>query len=162
MELVSIDGSRLSLTIAGYQFPGMVGSGPHDWDANWLNVAGRFELSDGRRHSFTDPCLTTWEAQSLAEWLNGVALGEINSRPDTDEPDLVFFTEPCLAFSLVEAGVSHVGLRVYLSLEAGPPFVMAGKAGVFENYLSLTVSTSSLEQAAGAWGQELLLFPLRS
>ena len=32
------------------------------WDANWLVVRGEIGTSDGRSWSFTDPCLTTWEA----------------------------------------------------------------------------------------------------
>lgn len=146
VHLLAIDGTRFSLSIAGYQFPGSTGSGPDDWDANWLSVAGDLQLPDGRSHSFVDPCLTTWEARRLADWLSAVAAGVAAPAKHGREPGLTF-TEPCVAFSVARSSTSELGLRVYLSLEAEPPFVVAGQRGMFENYIPLATNTAAVLRA---------------
>lgn len=161
MNLLAADGTRFSLSIAGYQYPGNTGSGPHDWDANWLNVAGRLQLPDGRSHSFVDPCLTTWEARALADWLSKVAAGVALPAEDAGEPDLTF-TEPCVAFGVAVSSTSELALRVYLSLEAEPPFVVAGQRGMFENYIPLATSTAAVLRAATELTSELSAFPVRA
>lgn len=64
-----------------------------NWDANWLVVRGEIGTADGRGWTFLDPCLSTWEALSVGEWLRAVAAG----GPAPDDPR---FTEPNLAFEL--------------------------------------------------------------
>jgi hypothetical protein len=88
VRLASIDGSFLDLRIVGYQFPGTVGDGSgRGWDANWLVIRG--EVNDGGRISaFQDPCLTTWEARQVAEWLRGVATGVLPAEPYEDDNDV--------------------------------------------------------------------------
>ena len=76
MKLVSVDGATVDLRPLHYQFPGTAAAGQYDWDANWLVVRGGVRLPDGRTWSFSDPCLTTWEARSLGDWLRGVVAGE--------------------------------------------------------------------------------------
>ena len=161
MDLLAFDGTRFSLSIAGYQYPGNTGSGPHDWDANWLDVAGVLHLPDGRSHSFLDPCLTTWEARGLATWLAAVAAGIASPPEDESLPDLTF-TEPCLAFSVAEGGNGPIGLRVYLSLEAEPPFVVAGQQGIFKNYVPFSTSEAAVLRAAGELSSELSAYPVRA
>lgn len=161
MNLLATDGTRFSLSITGYQFPGNTGSGPYDWDANWLNVAGDLRLPDGRRHSFVDPCLTTWEARQLADWLSPVAAGMAVPAKDEGGPDLTF-TEPCVAFSLAVSSTGDLVLRVYLSLEAEPPFVVAGQRGMFENYIPLATNHAAVLRAATELTSELSAFPVRT
>lgn len=159
MELRSDDGAHLVLSIVRYQFPNLRGQGVQDWDANWLVVAGDLLLPDRRTHSFSDPCLTTWEARELAGWLGDVAEGDSEVSPG-DAPGLVF-TEPCLAFAACRDGLGQVELRVYLSLEAEPPFVMAGERGIHTNYVPFRLSREALTKAAREWAVETARFPVR-
>jgi hypothetical protein len=161
VDLVALDGTRFSLSIAGYQSLGNTGSGPGDWDANWLNVAGELHLPDGRRHSFLDPCLTTWEARELATWLAAVVAGNASPAEDQSLPAITF-TEPCVAFGLADGGSGPIGLRVYLSLEAEPPFVVAGQKGMFKNYVPLPTTEADVLRAAGELSSELSAYPVRA
>lgn len=158
VELIGEDGTRVSLTVTGYQFPDISGSGPQDWDANWLNVAGTVRLPDGRRHAFVEPCLTTWEADGLASWLLSAAESRTPGQ-DGRRPDLTF-TEPCLGFV---AGVEGdtVRLRVYLSLEAEPPFVVGGRPGIHQNHVPLALSRAAVDRAAHDLIAELRAYPVR-
>jgi hypothetical protein len=59
------DNSGCRLTILGYQFPDDT---TDEYDSNWLVIGGEVWL-DGREWQFRDPCLTTFEAKRLADWL---------------------------------------------------------------------------------------------
>ncbi len=161
MRLVGIDGTILDLAVDRYQIAARVAAfGSRDWDANWLVVRGRLELPDGRGHAFRDACLTTWEARELGGWLRSVADGELRPGAAGADPDLVF-TEPCVALDLEGVATGSVVLRVYLSLEAEPPFVMNGAAGMFANYLRLEITREQLTLGVGHWHRELAAFPIR-
>lgn len=120
-------------------------------------VSGTLTLPDGRSHVFSDPCLTTWEAARLHEWLSELSRGR--APEEGDGPTLVF-TEPCLAFAASRLDAERVEIRVYLSLEAAPPFVVAGSAGMVENYVPLRVDRGTLGVAAAAWAEDLRPFPV--
>ena len=108
-ELAIFEGptGSLRLAIEGYQFPDITDD---EWDSNWLIIRGDAVL-DGRSWSFRDPCLTTFEVQRLADWLDQVAMG-------TAEKSFCGFTEPILDFEWVPGG----SIRIGLSLEALPPW----------------------------------------
>jgi len=53
-------------------------------------------------------------------------------------------------------------LRVYLSLEAEPPFVVAGQQGMFENYVPFSTSKAGVLRAAGELSSELSAYPVRA
>jgi hypothetical protein len=105
------DTSWFQLTIVDYQFPHLTDD---HWDANWLMISGSVQLS-GKAWNFKDPCLTTFEALGLADWLEACAHG-------APEKPYCSFTEPVLQFDLPDAGT----LRVSFALEASPPW---GKQG---------------------------------
>lgn len=63
------------------------------------------------RGASVTPCLTTFELQRLADWLDQVAAG-------TAEQNFCGFTEPNLDFERV----SDTSIRIKLSLEALPPW----------------------------------------
>lgn len=153
MLLEAVDGTRLVLSPVGYQYPGLKGAGAHDWDANWLLIRGLVELPDGRTHEFVDPCLTTWEAASLGGWLGALMDGSL-APSDGDTVDC-HFTEPCLGFKYMGVEGESLRLRVYLSLEAEPPFILAGQPGLFSNYVPLVVHREALASALRAWKEEL-------
>lgn len=158
MRLTSEDGAQLTLTIRGYEFPDLGDAKANDWDTNWLVVSGELILVDGRRHSFAAPCMTTWEARELQDWL--LVLSKRLTLEPSKGPTLVF-TEPCVAFSALPAGGDKIEVRAYLSHEAEPPFVVAGAAGTFEDYVPLCVDPAALGVAAAEWVDDLCPFPKR-
>ena len=161
MKLVSTDGASLELVVDSYQFPAREGSEfGKDFDSNWLNVRGRLSLPDGRTSKFRDACLTTWEARELFGWLTSVSRGHAPSPSSDEEPGLVFL-EPCLAFDVEQLNGDTAVLRVYLSLEAEPAFIIEGSRGMFENYLRLTMSLTELSRAATEWDAEIKAYPIR-
>jgi hypothetical protein len=157
MLLSSADGGTLSLTIAGYQFPELAGHGPRDWDANWLRICGQVSAPDGTAWSFDKPCLTTWEAAKLVEWLVEVAgeAGEVTDRPVA--PSQIEFTEPYLSLNRVAgATADEVIIRVVLWQLAPSP---SGSDGAVE-FLHLTTA-AALGLTAQHWQEELSVFPQR-
>src|SRR5215475_14419190 len=129
MQLKSSDGASVELRIAGYEFPdypapalGSPVPGAGDWDANWLQVAGNVTLADGRTWAFEDPCLTTWEARGLGEWLREVSAGTERPFRGIREPQgWLVFTEPNLSLTLQERTVGRVRMRIEFTGETKPP-----------------------------------------
>jgi hypothetical protein len=101
--------STLELQILGYQFPDI----HEDWDANWLIISGSVTHPKGSWR-FSNPCLTTFELEQLAEWLDGVAHG-------IPEPDSGYFTEPCLEFRF--GSEPQPTIKVALAHEGSPPWL---------------------------------------
>lgn len=97
----------LRISVERYQFPEITDD---DWDSNWLIINGDAVL-DGKSWSLRDPCLTTFEMERLADWLDHVSSGG-------DEKAFCGFTEPNLDFERV----SDVAVRIAFSLEALPPW----------------------------------------
>jgi hypothetical protein len=163
--LRSSDGARVELRAVGYQFPGRRPStGERDEDANWLVIRGDVRLADGRAWSFEDPCLLTWEARSLADWLRGVASGAVVPKPpggDDGAPGVVF-VEPNLAVSLVARDDRQATIRVHLSLEAAPPWSAGTDSGEpFESVVEVSASLAEVARAAAEWDRELAAYPVR-
>lgn len=97
----------LRIAVERYQFPDITDD---EWDSNWLVVAGEADLK-GKSWSFRDPCLTTFEVERLAYWLDGVAARE-------PVGSICGFTEPNLEFECV----SDKSVRISFWLEALPPW----------------------------------------
>lgn len=162
MKLVSVDGASVDIRPLAYQFPAITGSGEYDWDANWLVVHGDVQLGDGRRWSFSDPCLTTWEARSLANWLRAVVRGEVEPTGfDGDaEERLEVFTEPNVALSLAARSDDSAVVRVHLSLESRPPW-LAQESDIFDFFVALDLTLEDLLAAVDDWEREVSAFPER-
>ncbi|MEN5090544.1 hypothetical protein ABE458_07625 [Pseudomonas protegens] len=100
---------RVELEILGYQFPES-----HDsLDGNWLLVRGRIQHPQGA-WSFDDACLTTFELDQLAQWLQTLEQPEGPPRP-------CWFTEPCLEFHYL--GGPEPQIQIHFCLEAAPPWL---------------------------------------
>ncbi|MBC9031834.1 hypothetical protein IAG41_05475 [Sphingomonas sp. JC676] len=97
----------LRIGVERYQFPEITGD---DWDSNWLIINGDAVL-DGKSWTFRDACLTTFEMERLADWLDQVSSGKVENA-------FCGFTEPNLDFERV----SDVAVRIAFSLEALPPW----------------------------------------
>lgn len=145
--------ARFELHVVDYQFPEISGGreqpqdgGERDWDANWLVVLGTVTDSHGGIWSFREPCLTTWEAADLTDWLDLVAAGQI--------PPGLTFTEPNLEVRTAFDG-QHLVLTVVLSRESWRP----GQPDTQEIVLDLTAPAISV--AAHQWRQQVLGWPPR-
>jgi hypothetical protein len=165
LRIESAYGAVVEIRPLRYQFPDRPGDGSgQDWDANWLVVRGDCRATDGRCWSFEDPCLTTWEARQLADWLVKVASGAESPSPFDagDDERLLAFTEPNLAFSLQARDSTSVTVRVHFSLEALPPWEQRDeRADLFEFYLPMRLTLDDVARAANDWRRELAAFPER-
>lgn len=138
----------VDLRPAGYQYPSTAGG----WDGNWLLVRGEVGTPDGRAWSFTNPCLTTWEARSLGEWLRAVAENDV---PVTSaEP--FGFTEPNLALSLADRSDDRYTVCIHLAQDSRPPWQPEGAC-----LLPLRLGCEELLCGADEWNRELAAFPPR-
>jgi len=162
VRLVSDDGVVVELRPLRYQFG--PSPEPRDWDANWLVVDGRVELPDGRSWSFTEPCLTTWEARRLGSWLRGVRDGQVapTELVGDDGGASLVLTEPDVALSLAQRSAGTVVVRVHLSHGARPPWLQApGGPGLFPYGVEVRLTPDALAEAGTTWEQELAAFPVR-
>ena len=137
-------GGSLRLSFVSYQFPSNYDD---EWDSNWLIVAGVASL-DGKEWSFQDPCLTTFEAEQLADWLDKTANGV--SR------DSIGFVEPNLQFDRLSVS----SIRVSFALESAPPWARSNDDWDRHGF-ELPVSPT-LSVAAAQLRQQLSRFPLRA
>ena len=112
--------------------------------------------ADGRSWSFTDPCLTTWEAERLSAWLDAV------SR-DVADRDAAVFTEPNVSFFIDGRERDSVRMRVRFSHESLPGWLPRDIAGwqADEYFVPLEVTTADLAGAARAFDRERRAFPAR-
>jgi hypothetical protein len=158
VRLVSADGAALDLHPIRHQFPPTPGS-LRDWDGNWLVIHGSVRTAAGEAWSFTDPCLTTWEARELHDWLTAAAAGRVApTGAGAGEDDLLTFTEPCLAFGVAALDGDRVVVRVHLSLEAAP--TRTGDE-LYAYSVPVELSRADLDAAARAWAADIAPFPER-
>ncbi len=136
--------SWFRLIIARYQFPDNT---TDEWDSNWLIIDGSVRLN-GREWRFRDPCLTTFEAEDLAGWLEACALGKA-VHP------YCAFTEPNLQFDLVDPQT----MRVSFALESAPPWAKQGDDWTKHGF-NLDVGPD-LVKAASELRYQLQNFPVR-
>jgi hypothetical protein len=121
--------------------------------------------ADGKSWTFEDPCLTTWEAQALGNWLREAAAGTVPVSPfGTGEPEghLLVFTEPNLAFSVESRSSGQVGVRVHFSLEAAPPWLDGDqRTDTFDHVVLIRLPAAELADAADSWTRDLAQYPER-
>jgi hypothetical protein len=144
MKLTGND-SSFRMEVVRYQFPE---NAQDEWDSNWLIIAGAVRL-DGREWQFRDPCLTTFEALQLADWLDACA-------DHRAEKPYCGFTEPNLQFDLVDPET----MRVSFALESAPPWAKQGDDWTMHGF-NFPVGPA-LHEAASDLRSQLQKFPLRA
>jgi len=147
VRLVGRDETSLELSTSGYQFPDIADD---RWDSNWLMVSGRVTHAYGS-WTFTDPCLTTFEVEQLASWLENVPAG----RPD---PDSRYFTEPNLHFTYRQEPEPTIEVRV--AYESAPPWLV-GEARLTGVALEFPVAMNDPRLAATELRSFIRRFPVR-
>lgn len=135
----------LRIGIEDYQFPEIADD---EWDSNWLIVTGD-ALLGGKSWTFRDPCLTTFEMERLADWLDQVSSGKV-------EKAFCGFTELNLDFERV----SDVAVRIAFSLEALPPW--SKRDGEFGEVSFDVPIDGRLGAAASSLRAFLTRFPIRA
>jgi hypothetical protein len=85
MKLNSDSGNAFEFHLLRYEHPDVT---EDLWDSNWLVVDGKV-TTDDRTWRFVESCVTTFELEQLAEWLDSLG----------SEPSALAFAEPTLAFS---------------------------------------------------------------
>jgi hypothetical protein len=152
--------ASVSLVPVGYEFPSTTGD---VYDDNWLIIRGEITTTE---HSWTfdEPCLLVREAQSIVAWFDSAIDGTLAAREVPPEEwddfgELLWFTEPLIAFSLARRIVPALRIRVHLSAEASPP---GQHRDMFEYFVEIETTQERLRQARAQWADELAAFPART
>lgn len=164
MRLASSDGACVELRPVRYEFgsPTPQTDGAFDFDANWVVVEGHVRTVEGTEYTFRDPCLLTDEMRRISRWLRAVAAHRVPPMPlPVDESRLLAFTEPNVAFSVSADHRNEVQIRVHLSLESGPPSLVAEGLDLYEYFVELALTSEDLADAAARWDAEVAPFPQR-
>ncbi len=150
MRLETADGQSLELRILGYEFPELE---TEEDDSNWLIVEGKIAHPRGG-WKFRDPCLLTYEASRLADWLDSLARG----TPSSEE---VSFIEPNLSFRSLESPAG-ARLRAYFELEARPSWAPSDVVEWEQCWIDFPVSELELRRAAASLRDQLKNYPQRA
>ncbi len=143
MILRGADNVSFTLEIVSYQF-----SAPADRDdANWLVIKGQL-AGTARDWFFTEPCLLTFEAEQLLQWLKAVI--------QRNAMQAISFLEPELSFSILEYYAS--GVKLHLSVQSYDKVDRDWK----QYPISLNLSDENLRCAMQEWESEITRFPVRS
>jgi hypothetical protein len=148
VRLADHSGNEFQLVILGYQHPDV-----HEdrWDSNWLNVSGTVATAAGQKWTFSAACVTTFELEELAEWLDDLSA-------DGRAPDQFEFTEPHVRFAYVPWPKRT--LQLTLSGEGAPPQPsLQGRGG--EATLEFPLSEADASDLAGQIRNALADFPPR-
>ncbi len=159
MKLTSPNAS-FYLGILGYQYPDAAGE---PYDANWLSIHVEASGPQGA-WTGTDPCLLTYEAARLADWLDAVANGE-------DASPAISFLEPVLLFRLIDGeriGSADRGkiLRIHFGNLINPSWrqlnIKREPGSNPDLWLDFPLSETNLAAAASELHQQVKRFPDRA
>ena len=147
MKLYNSKGEYLNLSIQRYQFPENIDC---YWDANWLTIKGEVQLGK-KIWSFQDPCMLSFEASGLLDWLSSISQG----APKKQE---LCFLEPNLEFQITDENK----LRIYFELESRPSWAPCDEAGMKDMFLDLELNQEMLMTAIDVWKTQLSAYPVRA
>ena len=147
MKLEAATGAALQLAIQSYQFPDVR---EDRWESNWVVIRGTVENAE-QQWRFEEPCLTTFELEELADWLEKIGQGSVDL-------DQLAFTEPNLKFSY--SVYPEPALHVRFANGSAPPWLteLERRSGVT---VIFPASPETLHSAAAALRDMLNDFPIR-
>lgn len=146
-------GTSFYLTILGYQHPDAAGE---PYDANWLSIHVEAASPQGA-WTGTDPCLLTYEAARLADWLEAVGTGKEAARA-------ISFLEPVLLFRLLDAPDGKV-LRVHFGNMINPSWRVFDQPAPTANpdlWLDFPLEQVDLAAAGRELRQDVRRYPSRA
>jgi hypothetical protein len=152
MRLTSATAS-FHLTILGYQHPDAAGE---PYDANWLSIHVEASGQEGA-WTGTDPCLLTYEAVRLADWLEALGAGKAPTPA-------ISFLEPVLLFRVIERDGDPV-LRVHFGNLINPSWrVLEGRkpSANPDLWLDFPLSETDVAAAGRDLRQEVRRYPSRA
>jgi hypothetical protein len=168
MRLTDVAGQVIELEVVGYEFPddaskqaarerarqgGIIGTvvGRDRNDDNWLVIRGHVETARGA-WDFLAPCLETWEARELCDWLQVVSSGQPRGA--------INFLEPNIAFESATPEPDRGRVRVVanFALESRPPW---SERFDFDELIEFVFTESELRTGASSLSQSLNRFPER-
>jgi hypothetical protein len=136
---IHVPGSFFSLELLGYKYPDAEGE---PYDANWLLVRVDTAGPQGA-WSITDPCLLTYEAARLADWLEKVGSG-------AEDAPAVSFLEPALLFRVVEREGGEKFLRIHFGSLVHPDWAAEAPVAGTNPDLWLDFPLAEIDPAAAA------------
>jgi hypothetical protein len=151
MKLGEGRGTALELDAIGYQFPDITES-DYFLDSNWLIIRGRVEHPRGA-WSFDRPCLTTFEVERLARWLEAIIQG-------LSYPYVASFIEPNLEFSYITSPQAAIQIR--LTRECAPPWLADRNQRSEGIVVNFPVNENDLRANAGRLQEWLSRYPARA
>lgn len=143
---ISDKNNSLDMTIARYEFPDDT---TDEYASNWLVVQLLVYETKGSWVTESS-CLLTYEARSLAGWLNQINKGNLQTKE-------VSFLEPILAFSVVESNQEKI-LRVHLFDNVRPVWAV----GEDEYLIDFALSEIDLKSASDDLRKQLEKYPQRA
>ena len=149
MKLTAQDAS-FYLTILGYQYPDAAGE---PYDANWLSIHVEAAGRDGA-WTGTDPCLLTYEAARLADWLAALASGE-------ETAPAISFLEPVLLFRRVDRAQGKA-LRVHFGNLINPAWRQVERGANPDLWLDFPLAETDIAGAARDLRQQIKRYPNRA
>ncbi|MDQ6910214.1 MAG: hypothetical protein M3Z84_05440 [Actinomycetota bacterium] len=154
MHLKGREGNELGLTPVGYQFPD---NKTDPWDSNQLRVAVRVATRQGT-WEVSDPCLTTWEAKALANWLmRRTAMGALSNSSFT-APNMTIRARAILN-GRGFLTIGRFNVSVELELEHRPPWATPAQGSRL--HVELDVEGKDLLQSSKDLREELSRYPQR-
>ncbi|MBC3762427.1 WapI family immunity protein [Quadrisphaera oryzae] len=176
MRLGEPGGDVLDLQVVGYEFAlRELGTELDEWDVNWLVIAGRVQLADGRTWRFRDPALLAGEAAELLSWLQddvrlsppmvadvvGTSGSDWPREADATGRHWLSFIEPTLAFATVR-DEGEARLLVGLALECAEPAVDEAADEPGWSVISVPWSYETAQRAAVEWARQVQAYPPRA
>ena len=145
MKITEKDNS-FELSIAGYEYPNALAE---PYDSNWLIIKISVSTSQGA-WNVTDPCLLTYEASHLADWLEKINSGNFREVE-------CGFLEPVVSFNVIDDNGKKL-LRIRFMLEALPDWAH----GQDEYSIEFTLSELNLKSASENLRKQLEKYPQRA
>jgi hypothetical protein len=148
MKLISESGNAFELVVLRYEYPDIT---EDRWDSNWLVVSGMVTTPE-ESWRFVDACVTTFELEELADWLERLNHG-------TPPAAACAFAEPNLEFWYV--ALPERRLRLRFAHESAPPRLTEPRERASGVSLEFPLSEIDAEGAAADLREVLNEFPIR-
>jgi hypothetical protein len=150
MKIIGSNGSSLTITILGYEFPDL-----HDapYDSNFLRIQVDVIAPQGS-WTATDHCLLTYEVSEIAAWFDEIAAGnKVRAQ--------LGFIEPMLELRLIKEPEKDL-LRIYFEGFLRPSWAGSRSIGQMDLWVEFDLKEIDLPAIAQKLRLELQSYPQRA